>query len=591
MIDPPPMNESHEKDMNQRGEVIPVEQSDGQERELETKLESSFNPDRIPVESRFEPEAKTYVIKERIISRSSNLSSRLARSYITRSTEGQSPSTIDIISPFHASSTILADQSHIMDQTEQEMTNRDLRVRVPYSKISIMKKHLLTSNRIYRKPNITVLGQMVTQLTAVSLLFVITYGDTNRFTLVFWIFFTDILSELSVSLILLNLGYPFIRKRVLVVPLVRSCSLTILYILKQKPSLLKLLLMPMLVVPFVFQVVKPLTYDSVKVNHFSFTLVILFCEVLLVLRLTSFSKIGYSGILSIPIYYLSIMVLLTVGSLLASICLVCKGTLNCFKKFPLKLFLVQFFIGLDSLVMLVSSASIYKWVSSVGSLLEYESKEASEYASEESRHSIISILREGEAFYHYLAFLVLSSALVYSVIRHPIIYVCSRNETDNPPVLIEMRRRDGPRSPTEAPSPVKVQKPSKAQSFLNLLRIAPNYFVESRESESKVEPLNYESKRIKQEVQQGEGRIGSERIERIKESEACGICLTSEANCLIVPCSHGGICKECSISILKQTSTCPYCRNPVEKIKVIKVLGGITGQDIDRFEVIEEITR
>lgn len=47
------------------------------------------------------------------------------------------------------------------------------------------------------------------------------------------------------------------------------------------------------------------------------------------------------------------------------------------------------------------------------------------------------------------------------------------------------------------------------------------------------------------------------------QSEKCSICLTNDANTIIVPCRHMCLCEECGKTLIQSnTEVCPICRKP-----------------------------
>lgn len=60
------------------------------------------------------------------------------------------------------------------------------------------------------------------------------------------------------------------------------------------------------------------------------------------------------------------------------------------------------------------------------------------------------------------------------------------------------------------------------------------------------------------------------------EDAMCTICFANDSNCIIMDCKHSGICKECSVDMLKKVAKCPFCMQvasadqPVDKICVVK---------------------
>mmetsp|Transcript_40200 Transcript_40200/g.92407 ORF Transcript_40200/g.92407 Transcript_40200/m.92407 type:complete len:222 (-) Transcript_40200:25-690(-) len=52
--------------------------------------------------------------------------------------------------------------------------------------------------------------------------------------------------------------------------------------------------------------------------------------------------------------------------------------------------------------------------------------------------------------------------------------------------------------------------------------------------------------------------------------ENCEICCERSAEIVLLPCSHGGICRQCSEEILRRSAGhCPHCRGAVERMVLV----------------------
>lgn len=125
-------------------------------------------------------------------------------------------------------------------------------------------------------------------------------------------------------------------------------------------------------------------------------------------------------------------------------------------------------------------------------------------------------------------------------------------------MLKNLRRAKNSEEPEEL---FKVSKPTKVNKFLNFMQVTPGYYAEA---DNKVSP--------------GQQDPAGEEHDRL-----CMICYAQESNCLMMPCRHSGICKDCSMSTLKKKPECVFCRKPIERFCVIKAA------DSGGLEVIEEI--
>lgn len=60
--------------------------------------------------------------------------------------------------------------------------------------------------------------------------------------------------------------------------------------------------------------------------------------------------------------------------------------------------------------------------------------------------------------------------------------------------------------------------------------------------------------------------------EKAGPNEVCAFCFDKETNILFDPCGHGGICKECALSYLKDRDrNCPFCKQSIDEVFVIEL--------------------
>ena len=67
------------------------------------------------------------------------------------------------------------------------------------------------------------------------------------------------------------------------------------------------------------------------------------------------------------------------------------------------------------------------------------------------------------------------------------------------------------------------------------------------------------------------------------DEKLCKICYFEESNTIVNACGHGGVCKNCAKDVLKKMGKCVMCRNPIDKIYVIKIIDHV------KIELIEEL--
>lgn len=75
---------------------------------------------------------------------------------------------------------------------------------------------------------------------------------------------------------------------------------------------------------------------------------------------------------------------------------------------------------------------------------------------------------------------------------------------------------------------------------------------------------------MRQAVELNENGYKYDKIDDDVDQGKCLICQVNESNCIIYPCYHSKVCKECSMNMLNwQYSKCHFCRGILERILVI----------------------
>ncbi|XP_057961216.1 probable E3 ubiquitin-protein ligase LUL3 [Malania oleifera] len=64
-------------------------------------------------------------------------------------------------------------------------------------------------------------------------------------------------------------------------------------------------------------------------------------------------------------------------------------------------------------------------------------------------------------------------------------------------------------------------------------------------------------------------------IDNNDAGEECVICMTEPKDTAVLPCRHMCLCSECAKELRLQSSTCPICRQPIQKFIEIKVNRGV----------------
>lgn len=116
----------------------------------------------------------------------------------------------------------------------------------------------------------------------------------------------------------------------------------------------------------------------------------------------------------------------------------------------------------------------------------------------------------------------------------------------------------------ERAGPRGVREESGINRVLNIVQINPNFFGNAAQANNN----------------EGESLVGEDRTEPVD----CMVCFTPlVGNCLIFPCFHAGICKDCAKNIIKTNAQCPLCRKPISKIAVIEKINN------HEYKILEEV--
>ena len=82
-------------------------------------------------------------------------------------------------------------------------------------------------------------------------------------------------------------------------------------------------------------------------------------------------------------------------------------------------------------------------------------------------------------------------------------------------------------------------------------------------------PYTFRQSKSAKDVCSNQNKITTIQNNNIKNSDSCSICLTSEADGVLMDCGHGAICFKCGLTILKTICKCHLCRKPI--IQVLKI--------------------
>ena len=152
----------------------------------------------------------------------------------------------------------------------------------------------------------------------------------------------------------------------------------------------------------------------------------------------------------------------------------------------------------------------------------------------------------------------------------------------------------------------RIEKPSLTNQFLNLFKVNGNYYAQAqpgnqpslqsqatrelKDAPGQSSQQDNQNKKDREQVplqnrpENVQGVTDKDKIDQEQEDDGiCSICCNQGENCIIMDCRHGGICKVCSIDILKTKGLCPFCRLSINKICVVTKVSDV------QYKVLEEI--
>lgn len=287
-------------------------------------------------------------------------------------------------------------------------------------------------------------------------------------------------------------------------------------------------------------------YAKVNPLGFCMGLILSIAQLLVVIKLTSSASYTYRPVFMYLFYFFCVVVffvgILFIASVLLILCWLCGFG----REFPIKPRIAQAFCGIDvGLQMTVCNFfAIFA-----------ENFELCRKALNNGSLDQAEVYRQEYDSARKVTCVLMFICAAYVAVRFPIsLYLTWGIAPPRPPnnAMRRPRRDNQPR----------VEKPSQADSVLNLFRINTNYFSSK--------PMTAE-----EQANQGEANDQSDGL--------CSLCYAEPSTCIILECKHAGICKTCSIDMMKKSTLCPFCRKDIVKVCVVEKI------EETKYKIIEEI--
>ena len=450
-----------------------------------------------------------------------------------------------------------------------------------WSKFQASLDYLFSTNSLYNKPNISALAQMISSASFVVFMFVQLSSHSPNFRYVILIYLLDLLLECILQYLAAKWenGYFTFSKWMLLPTSCKAIVLCSVIVDMTTGGNSSVYTSPLLVVPLVMQAIKKVDYTYLRINPTCLSIFITIAEIMIIYKIFLPAPYSFYSCFILLFYYFVVTMFFYIMSFFTAICQCFQAIFSCCKDARVRMIFIQLFLGCDNIVALVTTLLFANWSSDRENL---DRMMNSSINSPQDPNSLY-LAQQAEANSKILTVKITGCAMGYIILRHCILYYCTKNvpETagENPFLFGRNlpRRRNaagshGEGSRERAP---RVQKPGKGDNFLSLFKINTNYY--GAAPSSQVAP-----------AQAGkEQAVGndSEKNMEAQDDPICSICMSNLSNCIILQCYHGGLCKDCAMSILSKSQLCPFCRKEVLKICVIKKINET------KFEVLEEIRK
>lgn len=434
-------------------------------------------------------------------------------------------------------------------------------------------------NILFQKPNVAVAVSML-QITVFVALFTVLIGmKKERYHLMIIGYYSEALLELSMLACYMRSSLPQPRMRCWdflpnlskwVFLLVATTDLAL-----QHGATVYVCFLP-LVGPL-YQSTRVFAYSQIKPTPPFLSLVLGVCELMLTLRHFGDVHISYSLIFILPFYYFLMVQFLNMINLMTSLIYFLLAMCGGFKNYSFKLFFIQFFVGCDSIVGCITFLFLSRWT-----LFIDRSRAIRDAAANDSDPRLQELKETYETNQNkYFRGLQVYSCvmLLYTVARNITLYHFTKKRLSNEEE--QMLRSQGGGSfvsqevnpaanhgaQTGASMTPRVSKPKTSDTILSFIRINPNYYVSN--------PVEATGPSLVPAASQAVVR---------REDDQCSLCVAQPQDCIILPCKHGGICKQCSFDWMQKSSRCPFCRKAIDKICVVRMI------EQSKYRIVEEIS-
>lgn len=492
----------------------------------------------------------------------------------------------------------------MMEVTEDQRRNLQIiaargRDDLPETTFETILKKIFSRNALYGKPNIAVVLQMLEVLVLIGVFtLVVWYSRSDSFKGMLIPYWLDFILE--AGLVYLYSRCTFVQpgfKNICVIPVIcKGLGILAVTLDVFNGGKVSAYLCWCPLIPPLMAVFQATGYSFIKILPPCLAIFIGITEAIFMLRLAGSVRTSYSTILIILFYYFLVTMFFTVIGFLTSVFKFIVAIFSCFAEFNIRLFIIQFTLGCDNIISVALLMVFSNWIFSMDSVNMFQSQIDNGTFDVKSMDDYNKALNQKSSNLRIVRIIALI-AFIYLVVRHISVFWATKSEI-GAQQLFEMRNNLGyaPGVPSASgrgrgaqENVPRVEKPSTTQNILNLFRTNGNYYRSVEGNTTQPADPNQqpgEQPRVSHLNQEGTTlKVPSmPRSPEDRDSEnLCSICMSEPPNCIILNCRHGGICKGCTMDMMKKSNLCPFCRKHIEKVCVVLKISD------QQYRIVEEI--
>lgn len=343
-------------------------------------------------------------------------------------------------------------------------------------------------------------------------------------------------------------------------------------------------------IPAIVSVVPSSGYGFIKINPPCLAIFVGISELMFMLRLNGIIRTSYSTIFVTLFYYFLVTMFFTIISFLTAVFKFFIAIFTRFRGFNMRLFTIQFFLGGDNIMAVVLLMMFSNWLFYDETVKSFDGEMSRGTFDMKNMSDYDRAISQRESTWAAAKTVSIICA-IYVLIRNCAVFYATKDEMAIHQLVL-LRRNAGFETGAGASPNLhggqtnvpRVEKPSTTQNILNLFRINANYYSENNPNSNTQEGRPQEpAVSTPSQNQSGKLKPQDKQDSPDEKDNLCSICMAEPSNCIILPCRHGGICKGCTMDMMKKSVICPFCRKNIDKVCVVLKIND------NQYQIVEEI--